>query len=351
MKAVIATGPNGPAKLVTDRPQPKLPPTYILVKTHAVALNPIDSKYLAYGMSTEGAVLGCDYAGTILEVGSGVQKDLKVGDRVCGVMPGHGEPLHPDNGCFAEVIIAKGDIAVKIPDGVSFEEAATTGVAWVTTGRCLYKALRVPFPRIVDGGVEDVGRGRVLFIYGGSSLMGTATMQFAKLSGFRVWTVCSPRNFEMVKKYGADRVWDYHTPGIEEEIKTEAAKYGGIEKCIDCISTMESVKFCETVLSPNAIYSAIGPFLKITREDLEVVITLGYSFLGDPWSQFGKINEVNKEDHEAAVKFSGIADQLFASGQIKGHPTDVRDGLESVFEGMAEHERGEVSGKKIVVRL
>jgi NADPH:quinone reductase-like Zn-dependent oxidoreductase len=313
MKAVIATSPTGPAKLVTDRPQPKLPPTYILVKTHSVALNPVDSKYLAYGMSTEGAVLGCDYAGTILEVGPEVRKDLMIGDRVCGGMPGHGEPLHPDNGCFAEVIIAKGDIAVKIPDGVSFEEAATTGVAWVTTGRCLYRVLKVPFPKIVDGKVEDVGMGRVLFIYGGSSLMGTATAQFAKLSGFRVWTVCSPRNFEMVKSYGPDRVWDYHTPGVEEEIKAEAAKYGGIDKCIDCISTEQSGEFCEKILSPNAIYSAIGPFTKIKREDVRVVFTLGYSFLGDLWSQFGKVNEVSKEDHEAAIEFSRIADELFAS--------------------------------------
>ena len=74
-----------------DVPVPALRDDYILVKTRAVSINPADSKsvYTSFaGADAAGAVLGCDYAGIVEEVGSKVIKDLKRGDRVAG--PVHG---------------------------------------------------------------------------------------------------------------------------------------------------------------------------------------------------------------------------------------------------------------------
>jgi NADPH:quinone reductase-like Zn-dependent oxidoreductase len=48
---------------------PRLRDEYLLVKTHAVALNPTDWKHIHY-IPTKGARVGCDYAGEVLEVGS-----------------------------------------------------------------------------------------------------------------------------------------------------------------------------------------------------------------------------------------------------------------------------------------
>ena len=68
-----------------------------------------------------------DYAGVVEEVGSTVTKPFKKGDRVAGFVHG-GNAAHPEDGAFAEYITAKGDIQMKIPDNLSFEEASTLGV-------------------------------------------------------------------------------------------------------------------------------------------------------------------------------------------------------------------------------
>ena len=75
--------------------------------------------------------IGCDYAGVVEEVGSKVTKDLKKGDRVCGFCHGGNEVNHED-GAFGEYVTAKGDVQIKIPDNLSFEEASTLGVGITT---------------------------------------------------------------------------------------------------------------------------------------------------------------------------------------------------------------------------
>lgn len=72
-----------------------------------------------------------DYAGIVEEVGTKVTKPFKKGDRISGVVHGGNMP-HPEDGAFAEYITAKGDIQIKIPDNLSFEEASTLGVGITT---------------------------------------------------------------------------------------------------------------------------------------------------------------------------------------------------------------------------
>jgi NADPH:quinone reductase-like Zn-dependent oxidoreductase len=77
----------GKAELVTDAPVPKLRDDYILVKTAAVALNPTDWKHIDY-FASPGAIVGCDYSGTVLQVGAAVRNGLQPGDRVMGMIHG-----------------------------------------------------------------------------------------------------------------------------------------------------------------------------------------------------------------------------------------------------------------------
>ena len=84
MKAVIVQAKYGPAALIDDRPKPQMREGYVLVKVIAAALNPADNIYMDYGIAEAGNLLGCDYAGVIEEVGSGVKRDFKKGDRICG---------------------------------------------------------------------------------------------------------------------------------------------------------------------------------------------------------------------------------------------------------------------------
>lgn len=117
---------------------------------------------------------------------------------------GHDE--NPEDGTFAEYIIAKGDICILLPDSISFAEAATLGVGMVTIALGLYKVLGMPFPTEPKSRLQPPS---YLLIYGGSTASGTMAIQFAKLSGQTVITTCSPRNFDLVKNLGADLVLDY----------------------------------------------------------------------------------------------------------------------------------------------
>lgn len=78
---------RGSAKVVSDVPIPKLRDDHIIVKVASVALNPTDWK--SFGLVTEkGPISGCDYAGTVEEVGVAVTNGLKKGDRVAGFTHG-----------------------------------------------------------------------------------------------------------------------------------------------------------------------------------------------------------------------------------------------------------------------
>ena len=72
---------------VRDVPFPKLRDEYIVVKTKAVALNPTDWRSL-YGRVSPGAIVGCDYSGTVEEVGKAVTTPFKKGDKVAGFVYG-----------------------------------------------------------------------------------------------------------------------------------------------------------------------------------------------------------------------------------------------------------------------
>jgi NADPH:quinone reductase-like Zn-dependent oxidoreductase len=85
-------------------------------------------------MAAEGGLSGCDYAGTVVKVGSNVTKRFKEGDRVAGVA--HGANFsNANDGVFAEYAVVKGDLQVHIPASLTFESAATfpLGVSTLTS--------------------------------------------------------------------------------------------------------------------------------------------------------------------------------------------------------------------------
>ncbi len=162
---------------VIDVPKLDLRPDYLLVKVVCVALNPTDWKNL---QNTEicGKFLtvGCDFSGIVEQAGSAVTKSFQLGDRVFGFAHSC-HTAQPEDGAFAEYLVAKGDITLKIPGNMGFEEAASLGVQVFTVGQGLYQSLELPWPTKT---VKPEDRFPVL-IYGGSTAMGTLAIQMAKL--------------------------------------------------------------------------------------------------------------------------------------------------------------------------
>ncbi len=130
---------------------------------------------------------GADVAGRVVAVGDRVTR-FAVGDDVFGEV---------DGGGFAEYVAAPAEHLVRLPDGASYEEAATLGVAAETA----LQGLR-------DWGSLRAGE-RVL-VNGASGGVGTFAVQIAQaLGASHVTAVCSTRNVEAAARLGADRVVDY----------------------------------------------------------------------------------------------------------------------------------------------
>ncbi|KAL4876212.1 hypothetical protein BJY04DRAFT_210759 [Aspergillus karnatakaensis] len=323
-KAVIIKSEKQGA-LVTDRPIPKLRDDYILVKTVAVALNPTDWKHIEF-LAPPGVLVGCDYAGIVEAVGKDVKKPFKKGDRVAGFVHGS-NAVQPEDGAFAEYIVAKGDIQIKIPNNLSFQEAATLGVGITTVGQGLYQSLKLAPPETPTKEALPV------LIYGGSTATGTLAIQFAKLSGYTVITTCSPRNFDLVKSLGADAVYDYNDPNAAAEIR----KYtdNKLKYVFDTISLEASSKFCDEALSTEGGEYSSLLVVPLARENVNDRWTLGYTAAGEAFN-FGPTHWPAKpEDKEFAQKFWDNAAKLLGEGKVKVHPPSVQPGgLNGVLEGL-----------------
>lgn len=340
-KAIIVTEPKKEG-LVTDRPIPKLRDDYILVKTVSVGLNPTDWKHIAY-LSPPGVLVGCDYSGIVEEVGKGVKKQFKKGDRICGFAHG-ANAVQPEDGSFAEYIVVKGDLQMKIPEHMSFQDAATLGVGINTVGQALYQSLKLALP------TEPIKDATPILIYGGSTATGTMAIQFAKLSGYKVLTTCSPHNFDLVKSLGADEVYDYKDANSAASIRKSTNN--NLKLVMDCISLEASAAFCDNAISTEGgEYSALLS-VKIERANVNDRFTLAYTTLGEAFN-FGDIPFPAKpEDREHAEKFIAIAQSLLEQGKIKVHPPKVgKDGLKGVLDGLQLLKADKVSGEKLVYNV
>lgn len=179
-----------------DVDTPGIGPDDVLVRVRASSVNFADHIVMLHGHPKVArlatgirrprvTVLGRDIAGTVEAVGSRVTA-LVAGDRVFGEVNQRG---------FAEYAAAPAAHLGRIPDGVTFEQAATLPVAGTTA----LQALRL-------GGA---GHGSAVLVNGASGGVGTFTVQLAKALGARVTGVCSTRNAELVRSIGADEVVDY----------------------------------------------------------------------------------------------------------------------------------------------
>lgn len=340
-KAVVITQPKTSA-LVTNRRLPTLRDDYILIKTVSVGLNPTDWKHIEY-RAPPGVLVGCDYAGTVEAVGKDVKRQFQKGDRVCGFVHGS-NAVQPEDGAFAEYIVAKGDSQLKIPDNLSFEEAATLGVGIASVASGLYQNLNLALP------TEPAQDAPPILIYGGSTATGTLAIQFAKLSGYTVYTTCSPHNFDLVRQLGADAVFDYKDPQVGAEIRHATGDQ--LHLILDCIGSESGVGLCDNALSSaGGKYTTIVP-ATIDRPNVEHGLVFAYTIIGEAFDFGDKHFPPKPEDKEYWETFIPIAESLLGQGKIRVHRPRIGDnGLEGVLDGLELLKTGQISGEKLVYNV
>lgn len=196
---------------LADRAEPKAGPGQVVVKVKAVSINFRDLLTVQGHYNPKQPlplVPFSDGAGEVVEVGEGVTR-VKVGDRVCdtffqGWYSGeatvdkvrNASMGGPMDGMLTEYICLSQEGVVKIPDHLSFEEAACLPCAYLTAWSCLWRH-------------GNVGPGdRVLAL--GTGGVSIATLQLAKMAGAEVIiTSSSDEKLEHAKKLGADHGVNY----------------------------------------------------------------------------------------------------------------------------------------------
>jgi len=168
------------------------------VKVHvrAASLNPVDWKNRAGEMRWLPIVrgpprgTGCDVAGEIVGVGSGVAP-RHVGERVFGAS----SPLARDGTCAEFAVLPAASVA-PMPEDLDFAQAAALPIAGGTALQAL-----------VDKG--QLAAGQRVLITGAAGGVGHFAVQIAKHAGAYVVAVCSTGNAAFVRELGADEVVDY----------------------------------------------------------------------------------------------------------------------------------------------
>lgn len=168
-------------------------------------------------------VIGHDFAGDVVKIGSGVD-EFTTGDAVFGAV---------DAGAFAEYVRVPVERLARVPAGLSMAEAAALPDAGMT-------ALQ---------GLRDVGglrAGQAVLINGASGGVGTTAVQVAKALGAEVTAVCSTRHVEVVRSLGADRVIDYTTADFTREP-------GRYDVLLDLVGN-RPLTACRRVLAPKGVF-------------------------------------------------------------------------------------------------
>lgn len=200
---------------ITDVPTPGPGVGEVRVRLQVAAVNPTDWKARAGGgpLDFDFQVPGQDGAGVIEAVGPGVDLE-RIGERVWVYHAAY-ERQH---GTAAQFTVVPARQAVRIPEGVSIDQAAALGIPYITAHGCLF----------ADGAID----GQTILIHGGAGAVGHAAIQLARRAGAHViTTVSSKAKADIATAAGAHVVVNYTQKGALERIA--AAARAGVDRILE----------------------------------------------------------------------------------------------------------------------
>ena len=182
--------------------RPQLQPHELLIEVRASGVNPLDNMIIRgdVRMITPYSfplTLGNECSGVVVEVGSAVQ-DFAVGDKVFTRLP------TDQIGAFADYVAVPAEAVAKMPEGLTFTEAASIPLTALTTSQALE--------------LMGVKAGDTIFISGGSGGLGAMAIPLAKSRGLTVYTNGNSAARDRVVALGTDRYLDYKTEDYLEHL-------------------------------------------------------------------------------------------------------------------------------------
>jgi NADPH:quinone reductase-like Zn-dependent oxidoreductase len=248
MRAVVITKHGGPGVLeVHERPDPVVAPGKVRIEVAAAGINFADvmARLGLYADAPKTpCVVGYEVAGTVLELGEGVE-GLSHGQRVfAGTQFG---------GYASQVLASAGDV-VALPDELTFEQGAAIpvnyGTAWA--GLLGYGSLRA---------------GERVLVHSAGGGVGIAATQIAKRAGAEVYGTASPGKHARISELGVDHPLDYTKAGWERGLPK-------FDVILDAVGG-KSFRLSYSMLRPGGRLVAFGASSVVSGERRNLATALG----------------------------------------------------------------------------
>ncbi|KAF2792497.1 oxidoreductase domain-containing protein [Melanomma pulvis-pyrius CBS 109.77] len=307
---------------VTSLPANHPAPGEILIRNHAIAVQPLDAKMLLSGYGGAGALqnypalLGTSGAGVIEELGEGVN-GLNVGDRVVFDTKAYVKPdVNQREGTWQRLVICDARTVAKIGD-VAFEQAILVDFPLQTAVGALHLFLGMGKPG--TGSVDE----KVLVWGAGGAV------------GHTVIVTASPRDKERQKALGASEVLDYKSSDVAEQLRA----LGPYKYLFTGSGDAASQKVLASLLQPEG-----GQFASVLGGEVELP-----SNVERVYKAFSQAAQQDEQNEFRAWWYSDYLPRVLQENLVESAKFTKREGgLAALQQASADVFEGKVRGKIVV---
>ena len=313
---------------VLDLDVPEINDDEILVHIKYAGVNPLDNMIIHGEVKLitpykVPLVMGNEFSGIVEKTGKNV-KNFEVGDRVYARMP------LDKIGAFAEYVSINKDALAKIPDYLSFKQAACIPLTALTA--------------IQSYELMDIQPNEKIFISGGTGSLWAMAIPIAKSLGLHIITSGSSRNQQRVCQLGVDEFFDYKTQDYSNILKD-------IDYVLDTLGEKEIQKEFKILKSGGKLVSLKGMPNKefAERMGLSTFKKILFKFAGMKFDKMAKKN--NQKYYFLFVESNGNQlnqiSKIFDENKIQPSIDEIYE-LKDVNEALKKVANGSSKGKTLL---
>lgn len=218
MRAILIREPGDESVLqLGESPSPAMGDTDVRIRVRATAVNRADllqRQGLYPPPPGASPILGLECAGDVSELGAAV-REFRVGDRVMALLAGGG---------YAEEAVADHGSVIRVPDGMSYEEAGAFPEAFLTA-----------FSNLFLPGLGAIASAEAALVHGGGGGVGTAAIQLLREGGHAAFvTVGSQDKGRRCVELGARAAINYRSEDFSARVR-ELTRGRGVDVILDHI--------------------------------------------------------------------------------------------------------------------
>lgn len=172
-------------------------------------------------------------------------------------------------------------------------------------------------------------------------------------AGFRPIATSSPSNFDLVTRFGAEKVFDYHSSTCADDIRRYTRNQ--LSYALDCVTEAETTQLCYSSIGrAGGRYVAVEPFRESITQTRASTVQPSWFNVMTIWGrkvvlggEFGR--EASPEDRAFGARAFAAVQTIMDRGAVSTHPVRIMPGgLEGVVQGIARIRSQPPSGYKLV---